>query len=386
MRIILINNLYTPNIVGGAERSVEVLAKGLQGKGCEVLIITLGPLNDTSNGVASINYPRLLDVWPVKKNRSTIERLYFQFSGDLGLNNLTRKLSILLEDFKPNALHTNNLAGIGDSVWEIASNKNIPVIHTIRDYFQVCAKQNMMNKNGNCSHQCLKCKILTCTRQYKSKFVSHVVGNSNFTLQAHLKEGYFKNATSSVISGGLGDDYLNCTEVKPSTNHIGYIGQIIPSKGIEDILELAVRTNTPTKIAGSDDNEYAKKLKSKYSQYKNISWLGHANAINFYRSIDVLVVTSIWAEPLPRVIYEAMSQGVAILATNVGGNPEIMTGELSNFLYEPGDIETLIQKYNLLRESITDDFILNLIKESKRFSSDQVSNKYLTIYKELTND
>jgi glycosyltransferase involved in cell wall biosynthesis len=244
----------------------------------------------------------------------------------------------------------------------------------------------MMERGVNCERQCLKCKVLTRARKIKSSFVNHVVGNSSHTLQAHLQENYFQNANSSVISGGLDDSYLYHSGKKDALNCIGYIGQIIPSKGVEDILKLAVQTNSTVRIAGNHDGEYASRLVEKYSIYPNITWLGHVDALEFYSSIDILVVTSIWAEPLPRVIYEAMSQGVAVLATDVGGNPEIMTGDLSAFLYSPGDIEMLVKKYNMLRNMMTNEFSSRLIVESRKYSSENVSDKYLEIYKELSND
>lgn len=385
MKILLVNNLYEPNIVGGAELSVKALADALEGRGIDVLILTLG-VGDTENKIKRLNYSGLTSVWPVCNERNSLKRLYFQFCGDLRINNLSAKIQKVLVSFKPDIVHTNNLAGIGTEIWKISHRLHIPVVHTLRDYYQVCARQNMMDGGRNCIGQCGKCKALTTIRKINSRFVQCVVGNSKHTLHAHIDEDYFPRAITSVISGGLTTEFLEKkkeNEFKAEFS-VGYIGQIIEAKGVEDVLQLATITNTKTLIAGNNTSGYAKSLKDKYSENTAIEWVGHVNALEFYRSIDILIVPSSWPEPLPRVIYEAMSQGVPVIATNVGGNPEIMTGLLSEFLYEAGDMEGLVEKFKLLRGSICQQLEEHLKSKSKEYAGSEVANKYFQIYKELS--
>jgi glycosyltransferase involved in cell wall biosynthesis len=55
----------------------------------------------------------------------------------------------------------------------------------------------------------------------------------------------------------------------------------------------------------------------------------------------VVVVPSLWAEPFGRVIVEAFATGRPVLASRIGGIPEILTGEFERFLVEPGDAALL---------------------------------------------
>ena len=53
------------------------------------------------------------------------------------------------------------------------------------------------------------------------------------------------------------------------------------------------------------------------------------------------VVPSLWPEPLSRSVMEPLACGVPVVATRVGGNPEILTGWLSDYLVEPDDVAGL---------------------------------------------
>src|ERR1043166_4938821 len=48
MKVLLLNALYPPNVVGGAERSVEMIATGLAERGHEVVAVSAAPGRETS--------------------------------------------------------------------------------------------------------------------------------------------------------------------------------------------------------------------------------------------------------------------------------------------------------------------------------------------------
>jgi glycosyltransferase involved in cell wall biosynthesis len=59
---------------------------------------------------------------------------------------------------------------------------------------------------------------------------------------------------------------------------------------------------------------------------------------------DVVVVPSIYEEPFGRTVIEAMSTGRPVIASSVGGIPEILTGGLAELLVAPGDAGALAAK------------------------------------------
>jgi glycosyltransferase involved in cell wall biosynthesis len=60
-----------------------------------------------------------------------------------------------------------------------------------------------------------------------------------------------------------------------------------------------------------------------------------------YAAADVVVVPSIWPEPLSRVILEAMALGRAVVATAVGGSPEAVEDDVTGVLVPKGDAAAL---------------------------------------------
>ena len=56
-----------------------------------------------------------------------------------------------------------------------------------------------------------------------------------------------------------------------------------------------------------------------------------------YGAADVVVVPSVWPEPLSRVLIETMYFGRAVVATRVGGSPELVEDDLTGLLIEPRD-------------------------------------------------
>ncbi len=72
----------------------------------------------------------------------------------------------------------------------------------------------------------------------------------------------------------------------------------------------------------------------------------------FYAGMDVFVLAS-FAEACGRVILEAMASGKPVIATNAGGNPEMIKDGINGFLFEPGNIKALAEKIAFLVNNLT---------------------------------
>jgi glycosyltransferase involved in cell wall biosynthesis len=70
-----------------------------------------------------------------------------------------------------------------------------------------------------------------------------------------------------------------------------------------------------------------------------------------YAAADVVVIPSVWPEPLSRVLIEAMHFGRAVVATSVGGSPELLDDDVTGRLVEPRDHAALARAVaTLLRD------------------------------------
>jgi len=68
----------------------------------------------------------------------------------------------------------------------------------------------------------------------------------------------------------------------------------------------------------------------------------------FYRSLDVLAVTSLWAENLPFAMLEGLAAGVPVVASDVSGIAHCIPDERMRF--EPGDVDGLARALVAARE------------------------------------
>ncbi|MES9929262.1 MAG: glycosyltransferase [Candidatus Thiodiazotropha sp. 6PDIVS] len=215
-----------------------------------------------------------------------------------------------------------------------------------------------------------------------------IVGNSDHILQAHLTNGYFKHAKKYVVSGGLSESFIRDHKKPPNkVSHIGYLGQIVLTKGVDDFIQLAHKYNNLNFVIGGDvSNQYALKLKMK-NKLSNLFWLGRVDPEEFLDSIDILIVPSKWHEPLPRVIYEAYARGILVVATDNGGNPSVMKKLSAEYrlLYSSDNSNSLFSIFqdalNLISSGKYDPNVL--IKNSLNFTKTKIVDQYCRIYNEV---
>ena len=67
----------------------------------------------------------------------------------------------------------------------------------------------------------------------------------------------------------------------------------------------------------------------------------HDCVADAFGSIDVLAVPSIWPENSPLVIQEAFLAGVPVVASRIGGIPEVVANGVNGLLFQPGDADDL---------------------------------------------
>ena len=69
----------------------------------------------------------------------------------------------------------------------------------------------------------------------------------------------------------------------------------------------------------------------------------HAERAQFFRSADIFVLPS-YGEGMPMAVLEAMAAGLPVIATNVGGIPELITHGAEGFLISPGNVQDLAER------------------------------------------
>ena len=157
------------------------------------------------------------------------------------------------------------------------------------------------------------------------------------------------------------DKFKEIPEVKKADNQIVYVGRDSYEKGI-DILQ-----------------SIESKINGKVVYCTNLDW---KEAMVKLKESSLLVVPS-RMESIPQVIKEAFYLKVPVIATNVGGNPELVTHQKTGILVPPEDPEKLMIAINNLldNEESRRNFADNAFEFiNKNFSWDVLLEKYTNLY------
>jgi glycosyltransferase involved in cell wall biosynthesis len=380
-KILIINSFYSPTIIGGAEISTQLLAESLT-KYYEVYVLTSGSHRnhieiDSINDVTIYRIPCKNIYWPGdKKNRNNIEKLIWHF---INIYNPFQKklLENVIKSIKPELIHSQNLMGIGTYIWQIARRYSIPIVHTIRDYSLI---NPVSNKYIN--------KIIETINKKRSKDVQAVIGISNFVLETHLNKGFFnKSFKASIHNVVNSQEYPKRIRKKQEPLIIGYFGQLEKNKGVDVLLkavsELEPKIVKKVVICGTGKEE--PKLKSYSEKDDRIIFKGkvsHEQVKKIMAQVDLTVVPSVWEEPFGRVIIESYAQGTPVVASSVGGIPEVVYDKA--YLFTKNNVEELknkiIEFQNFDEKKIIQEINRSYIHASK--FKDNIK-EYMEVYKQF---
>ncbi|WP_249119126.1 MULTISPECIES: glycosyltransferase family 4 protein [unclassified Bradyrhizobium] len=376
--------------MGGAEVSVSLLAEALALRGHQVSVICLHKAAETSiSEIRGVRVYRLQidnDYWPFDQDRkpSRLRRLKWHLR-DTWNREAAKRFGAVLDAEAPDVLHTNNLTGFSVSLWSEAKRRKLRVVHTLRDYSLICKRSTLFRNGQTCTRRCPACATMTAPSLIASRMVDAVVSNSQFVLDQHQKLGYFANIPGKVIFN-IADVSEAAPVSPPATGDLvfGFIGRIEAEKGIEVVLkaaELLPDAGWRLKIAGKGLEQYVGSLKAGQKNDR-IEWLGFTKAANFYASIDVCLVSSVWPEPLPRTLIESINAGRATICSTAGGIPEI--SGFSNMVgsYEPNNFRQLAE---LMVKAVNDTTRWKMTQPlqqdfADKFSPESVTRQYMEVY------
>ena len=135
-------------------------------------------------------------------------------------------------------------------------------------------------------------------------------------------------------------------------------------------------------VGGGKDE---KKLKELAKDVKNITFVGFVNDVHNYISVfDIFAFPSL-NEGLGSILFDAMKLKVPIVASNVGGIPDIIEDEKNGLLFPPKDAKAIkdailrVYKNEGLRKKLAENAFISI----ENFSSASMCQKYEDIYRSL---
>lgn len=365
MRLTFVNTLYPPYGAAGAETTLRLLAAQMTERGHSCNVVTLTPGRHAETGEIDgipVHYLPLANVfWPHGANKPSVLRMLSQ-AIEIYNPIMKRRLTKLLQRLAPDVVNFHNLQGFSASAWSAAQGLHIPVVQTLHDYYVACPRSAMWRPGrGNCAALCPECDAFSKTRRAMSGLPDAVTCVSNRVFDRLTDAGAFSKALAGrqairIIRGN------NATEALPEAGpptvdgplRLGFMGRLDPSKGLENLID-ALKQIQPDaislRIAGTGKPDYTRDLHERAANAGNIAFAGHISPTEFFLTIDLLVIPSVWEDPFPRVFHEALAYGVPSLATPLGGLSEVIEHGRNGFLISGNNTESLLTSLSELVDS-----------------------------------
>ena len=383
MRVLLSNKFYYRR--GGDCIYTMELERLLKSKGHEVAIFAMDyPENQSSE------WSRY---WP--SNMSVVKA----FSRPFGDSEVKRKFSALLDDFKPDVVHLNNIhTQLSPVIAEIAHDRGIRVVWTLHDSKLVCPCYTCMRDGKWCTECFTDKKAVVKHRCMPGSLPGAVVGY--LEAKKWNKERLQKSCdlflppsqfmADTCIQGGYDADKFrvlcNFIDIKKVENpsfeksdYYVYLGRLTKVKGIETLCRVAAEL--PYKLVVIGGGELEPELRSKYVN-ANIEFLGQQKWEEFRSVLEgarFMVIPSEWSENNPLTVIESLALGTPVLGANIGGIPELIETGVSGMTFESGDQKDLKNKIERMWNASFDYEAISMSAQS-RYSSDKYVEQIVDIY------
>lgn len=397
MNILIINSFYYPKIIGGAEISVKILAEELYKKGNEVTILCTG-LQDKLEVINGVKVQRINinNVYNPNKEEKTYKANYLMYR-ILDIYNPfnIKKIRKYIQEINPNIVHINNIYGLSSCVINICNKLNIPIVYTLRDYYLLCPKINMIKNNNICENPNLLCKAYRKNFEIITQSINLITAPSNATMNTFVDNGFFGNIKKKVIYNAIDydEEYVNTinsiktNNSKKSIINFVYLGALTEVKGIKVLIESFLEyksDNIRLTIAGDGPlKNYVNENLKKDKRIKYLGFIGKDEMDKLLEEMDVLIVPSIWKEPFGRVVIDAYKHSLPVIGSDIGGISEIIDNGKTGRLIKPNDKNSLKEAISFYENNNFISQIKNTIQKLKDFAVDKQVNDFLDCYYEI---
>jgi glycosyltransferase involved in cell wall biosynthesis len=186
------------------------------------------------------------------------------------------------------------------------------------------------------------------------------------------------------IPNAINIDFLPKNENKMFEKQIIYAGRLSKEKGILELLSISKKLPKDINliIIGNGPEENKVKLASKQDNIHYLGYLPPEKTIPLIRGSEILVQPSL-IEGISSSILESMACNTAIIATNVGGNKEILSNHTGILIQNPSEILTSIDKL-YSNPTLRDSIIQNASTDVQKYNWSIIGKQYSQLYSSLS--
>lgn len=341
MKVMILSGLYPP-LGGGAERATALLASGLEELGHRVTIITVGEEDRVfqEDGTQHVVLCRR-GGFPYQ-NMSQFgffRRLVWHLSDFFDLKR-PKQIRELITRESPELIITGNTKGLGGLLPRTIRRFPIPHMHIVHDV-QLVEPSGLLA--GSYTRTPLR-SFWTALMKWVWQSPELIVFPSVWLRSLFLEQSFFPKSARAVVPNPIDEQrqqpsILDRTPTDDDTLRLLYVGQLEPHKGVRELVGI-VKRNPQIALDIVGDGSLFEELKALENDRLRIHGRAeHEELDQFYGNADALVFPSRVQENAPMVILEAIMQRVPVIATPVGGVPELVIPGETGWLAAPGTPE-----------------------------------------------
>jgi glycogen synthase len=359
MKILLLAQ-FLPPMLGGEERHVWTLARSLAARAHDVTLLGFAtgpddPAESSSEGVRIVR---------VSTGASRLPMIYSdpKRPNALPLPDplVSRAIRNELSRNRFDVVHAHNW--IVNSALGPAARARVPLVQTLHDYSHTCATKRFMEHGtrlcaGPSPGRCLPCAsshygvtgpVIVAANAWsarrRAKLVSHFAAVSSAVAGAVDDDtGWLAGAglSAEVIPNFIPDDIV-LDEIPPTAPDapLLFVGDLGLDKGVPALLDAYRLLDDPPPLVLAGRSAPG----VEWDLPDGAQWLGalpHDQVLKLFRSARAVVVPSVWADPCPTVVLEAMAAGRPVIAAASGGIVDMVVDGVTGVLVPPGNVPAL---------------------------------------------
>jgi glycosyltransferase involved in cell wall biosynthesis len=330
------------------------------------------------------------------------------------------KFARLLDDFRPDVIHAHGIYHhVTNAILAPARRRSVPIVYTLHDYKLICPAYHFYTpQNGVCERcrggQQWRCLTNRCTQGSLAKdalyafdgwiqwhggalrsAVSRFVGPSRFIVDKFAEHGFpreklryvpnfFESADDAPVAAG---EVAALREARG--RHILYFGRLSPEKGVDVLIDAAAAANAPLTIVGDGPQRSALEAQAR-ALGAGCLFTGHLKGAALWAQVEAataVALPSLWYENAPKSLLEAQARGKPIVATRIGGLPELVEDGENGLLVEAGDrrglADALRRALAMDEESLAAMGAKGREQATTRFTRDRYYREMTALYAEL---
>jgi glycosyltransferase involved in cell wall biosynthesis len=317
-----------------------------------------------------------------------------------------KQITNLIRDERPDITHCHNIYHqLTPSIINAASRLKTPVVLTLHDYKPVCPVYTQLWKGGLCTkcsdgrfeallmQRCAdgsigRSALLWAEARYHAAARSYqrvdmFIAPSRFMQNAVVRR--FGEDKIIHIPNGIDTSRIEVSD--KDERFVLYLGRLSPEKGVETLLRAHASDNAAWRLVVAGSGPLLEDLQTRFPLAEFTGYLTGNALQTRLREASVVVVPSEWHENSPLSILEAMAHAKPIVASRIGGIPELVREGETGLLFEPNNSQQLS---NCIRMLLRDSELRKKFgRQARRIAETEYSLErhgaaLLSLYRSLT--